>query len=186
MNTPIEDLFALAKEAIAPVVWTEKKAIQKFKESATPERVLEIEKAFQALEKRAEAAEAKLELVREQRDSELNRNTELEAKLAELERQEHDYVRYDCGCCGFETITECRDNAACPKCNHKPMGKTEIFTRPAPAVSLAELVPDGWQLVPVEPSWEMVSAAIKHHEGDAFLPVSLYKTMLAAASTSYE
>ncbi|MGX9249676.1 hypothetical protein ACWXWI_01930 [Pantoea ananatis] len=42
-------------------------------------------------------------------------------------------------------------------------------------------VPEGWKLVPVEPSWEMISAAIKHHEGDAFLPVSLYKTMLKAA-----
>lgn len=45
---------------------------------------------------RAEVAEAKLDLVREQRDSELNRNTELEAKLAELvpsklEEKEGDY-----------------------------------------------------------------------------------------------
>ena len=56
----------------------------------------DIVEAFQSMEKeaqknlegalawqnRAEAAEAKLALVREQRDSELNRNTELEAKLA--------------------------------------------------------------------------------------------------------
>lgn len=41
--------------------------------------------------------------------------------------------------------------------------------------------PAGWKLVPVEPNWEMISAAIKSHEGDAFLPVSLYKSMLAAA-----
>ena len=51
---------------------------------------------------------------------------------------------------------------------------------PAPPVA-APAVPDGWKLVPVEPSWEMISAAIKTHEGDAFLPVSLYKTMMAAA-----
>lgn len=50
----------------------------------------------------------------------------------------------------------------------------------APPVAALRL-PDGWKLVPVEPSWEMVSAAIKSHEGDAFLPVSLYKSMLAAA-----
>jgi hypothetical protein len=51
---------------------------------------------------------------------------------------------------------------------------------PAPPVA-APAVPDGWKLVPVEPTWEMISAAIKTHEGDAFLPVSLYKTMLASA-----
>lgn len=42
-------------------------------------------------------------------------------------------------------------------------------------------IPDGWKLVPVEPVWPMIAAAIKHHEGEAFLPVSLYKAMLAAA-----
>lgn len=42
-------------------------------------------------------------------------------------------------------------------------------------------VPDGWKLVPLEPHWSMIDAAIKHHEGEAFLPVSLYKAMLAAA-----
>ena len=48
--------------------------------------VIAIAEAFQALEQRAEAAEERLELVREQRDSELNRNTELEAALAEEKR----------------------------------------------------------------------------------------------------
>lgn len=43
------------------------------------------------------------------------------------------------------------------------------------------VIKPGHALVPVEPSWEMISAAIKSHEGDAFLPVSLYKSMLAAA-----
>lgn len=45
----------------------------------------------------------------------------------------------------------------------------------------AASVPDGWKLVPLEPHWSMIDAAIKHHEGEAFLPVSLYKAMLAAA-----
>lgn len=60
MNTPIKDLFALAEEAIWPVIWSEKKALDKFKESATPERVREVAEAFRALEQRAEAAEAEL------------------------------------------------------------------------------------------------------------------------------
>lgn len=38
-----------------------------------------------------------------------------------------------------------------------------------------------YKLVPVEPTQEMVEAARQHHEGEAYLPVSLYKAMLAAA-----
>jgi len=37
------------------------------------------------------------------------------------------------------------------------------------------------KLVPVEPTPEMVEAAREHHEGEAYLPVSLYKAMFAAA-----
>ncbi|WP_209634562.1 hypothetical protein [Cronobacter sakazakii] len=57
--------------------------------------------------------------------------------LALRERAEPDYIRYDCGCCGWETIEDWRDNDACPKCNHKPMGKTELYTTPP-----APVVPD--------------------------------------------
>ena len=42
-------------------------------------------------------------------------------------------------------------------------------------------VPDGWRLVPVEPNHGMIVAAASEHEGDFYLPVSLYKAMLAAA-----
>ena len=38
-----------------------------------------------------------------------------------------------------------------------------------------------YKLVPVEPTTEMIMAARKHHEGDAYLPNSLYASMLAAA-----
>ena len=43
---------------------------------------------------------------------------------------EPDYIRYDCGCCGWETIEDWRESDVCPKCNHKPMGKTELYTTP--------------------------------------------------------
>jgi len=113
MNTPIEDLFALAEEAIAPVIWTEKKALQKFKESATPERLREVAEAFRALEQRAEAAEA---------------------KLAELAKQEPVLFRDSQGCFVSkgkgERLIESGEYA------------TPYYLRPAPAVSLAELVPD--------------------------------------------
>ena len=42
-------------------------------------------------------------------------------------------------------------------------------------------VHDGWKLVPVEPNHGMIVAAASEHEGDFYLPVSLYKAMLAAA-----
>lgn len=42
-------------------------------------------------------------------------------------------------------------------------------------------VPEGWQVVPVEPTREMIDAARQHHEGEAYLPFSLYRAMLAAA-----
>lgn len=46
-----------------------------------------------------------------------------------------DYIRRDCGCCGFESLNYFQDSAACPMCNHTPMGKTELYTAPpAPAV----------------------------------------------------
>ncbi|PUY28337.1 DUF551 domain-containing protein [Cronobacter sakazakii] len=53
------------------------------------------------------------------------------------ELAEPDYIRYDCGCCGWETIEDWRDNDVCPKCNHKPLGKTGLYTAP-PAPSIAD------------------------------------------------
>lgn len=41
--------------------------------------------------------------------------------------------------------------------------------------------PEGWQMVPVEPTREMIDAARQHHEGEAYLLFSLYKATLAAA-----
>lgn len=118
MNTPIKDLFALAEEAIAPVIWTEKKALKKFKEAATPEQLREVAKAFRSLEQRAEAAEA---------------------KLAELEKQEpvawlvlnsnEGYVERNPDVVAF------LEGSGLTKC--KP-----LFTRPSPAINLAEMVPE--------------------------------------------
>jgi len=36
-------------------------------------------------------------------------------------------------------------------------------------------------LVPKEPTDAMIASAREHHEGEAYLPVSLYRAMLAAA-----
>jgi hypothetical protein len=42
-------------------------------------------------------------------------------------------------------------------------------------------VPAGYALVPVEPTEAMLDAAREHHEGEHYLPVSLWRSMLAAA-----
>lgn len=62
---------------------------------------------------------------------------------------------------------------------------------PAPSVPDGPLVdegskaghsaPEGWQLVPIDPTPEMVLSARMHHEGHPYLPVSVYRAMLAAA-----
>lgn len=60
------------------------------------------------------------------------------------------------------------------------LGQTLYTAPPAPAVSLAELVPDGWQLVPVEPTEEMIAAGDQFMDGLSRLG-SAYDAMLAAA-----
>lgn len=41
-------------------------------------------------------------------------------------------------------------------------------------------VPDGWTLVPIKPTLEMVKNAATDHEGESWLPHSLWASMLAA------
>ena len=54
----------------------------------------------------------------------------------------------------------------------------------APSASIDAAQPaqrEGWVLVPKEPTDAMIASAREHHEGEAYLPVSLYRAMLAAA-----
>lgn len=46
---------------------------------------------------------------------------------------------------------------------------------------LASASRDGYKLVPVEPTKEMIQAARKEHEGAPILPYSFYKAMIDAA-----
>ncbi|HFD0468249.1 TPA: hypothetical protein ACF01X_001534 [Yersinia enterocolitica] len=42
-------------------------------------------------------------------------------------------------------------------------------------------IPEGWKLVPIELTAEMAQAAGEAHEGESYLPYSIYRAMLAAA-----
>lgn len=94
------------------------------------------EQLIKRLEEQQSGARYALSFVQ---DSEILRDIEMDLRITEIARAsleaEPDYIRYDCGCCGWETLKDWSDNDVCPKCNHKPMGKTELFTAPpAPVV----------------------------------------------------
>ena len=45
----------------------------------------------------------------------------------------------------------------------------------------AQVVPEGFVLMPIKPTETMVMAVVKEHEGDAFLPYSLYDAYVKQA-----
>lgn len=57
---------------------------------------------------------------------------------------------------------------------------TELHDEAAPAVSLTEMVPEGWKLVPFEPTEEMIAAGDQFMDGLSRLG-DAYEAMLAAA-----
>ena len=100
----------------------------------------------------------------------------LEAKLAELEKQEPAAHAWDVpkfpG--SSQMVTEL--------CSPRQKDAYPVFKRPSPAVSLAELVTDGWKLVPVEPNRQMMAQghfALGGTDRGKFRRI--YQAMLAAA-----
>lgn len=85
-----------------------------WKAKANPTAILAIAEAFRALEQRAEEAEA---------------------KLAELERQEP--VAYS-----WRSFKKAQLTRTMPESWKQPRDIKPLFTRPAPAINLAEMVPE--------------------------------------------
>lgn len=121
-----------------------------FIEACSPDAIIEIAEEFRALEQRAEAAEreaanAKYEWGEAQAnyDSSKKVNSALRAKLAELDKQKP--VAY---VMGEETIDDFNSGyeffAVRDAEHEEEMDNIPLFTRPAPAIDLAELVPDKW------------------------------------------
>lgn len=101
-------------------------------ELCSPENILAIAEAFREMGQRAEAAEAESERWKEEAIKAHEESEVVLAKLAELEKQEH-YVEVMQD--GPMTFCHWMKPA-----NELPNG-AKLFAQPAPAVSLAELVP---------------------------------------------
>lgn len=65
----------------------------------------------------------------------------------------------------------------------KDKAQADYETRILSALEIARLpaVPDGWKLVPVEPTKNMIDATSPAHEGEAIIAKVMYRAMLAAA-----
>lgn len=53
--------------------------------------------------------------------------------------KEPDYIRYDCGCCGHETLVIQHENI-CPICGHRPMRETSLYETAPVQDNFASLV----------------------------------------------
>ena len=59
----------------------------------------------------------------------------------------------------------------------------ELLKAQAPSAPVAREVPEGWQLVPLKPTLDMLDAELVKHPSDVFVNESLWRAMLAAAPT---
>lgn len=66
---------------------------------------------------------------------------------------ETDYVRYSCGCCGYESLSY---KHICPKCNHHTLRADKLYTAPPAPV-----------LKPIELPEALLPA--NHKSGEAFM-----------------
>ena len=71
-----------------------------------------------------------------------------------------------CNACGRKGVIQCVEGHAAVLWETDAEFDESNQMHPAPAVNLADLVPDGWRLVPANPTWEMLAAdgCNKHHE----------------------
>lgn len=85
---------------------------------------------------------------------------------------------WECSACGAfyaDKITACDCYMdGCTTLNHYHATLTSAGNSP--------VIPEGWMMVPIEPTAEMAQAARDCYEGESFLPYSIYRAMLAAAT----
>lgn len=113
-----------------------------------------------------------LELRRHRLENWKQRAEAAEAKLAELEKQE---AIFQVEVSGNHWLNAGPVDDS--DFTGLPDGVNLLYARPAPA---ADLVPEGWKMVPVEPTEEMIAAGDQFMDGLSSLG-DAYDAMLAAA-----
>lgn len=127
----LNELEALAKQCTSMKVDVNTDAAYaNFITQIEPEHIIDISEHVRELEQRAEAAEA---------------------KLAELDKQE---AIFQVEVSGNHWLNAGPVDDS--DFTGLPDGVNLLYARPVPAVNLADLVPDGWKLVPIEPTKRMI------------------------------
>ncbi|MEN0626044.1 hypothetical protein AAIG33_01220 [Phytobacter ursingii] len=75
---------------------------------------------------------------------EVSMATELKTYRDILATEEPDYIRYSCGCCGYESLSPV---SVCPTCNFDNIEETPLFMHSAPSIPV----------VPDEKYWYLIS-----------------------------
>jgi hypothetical protein len=87
---------------------------------------------------------------------EVSMATELKTHRDILATEEPDYIRYSCGCCGYESLSPF---SVCLTCNFDNIEETPLFMHPEPPIP--DEVPKGWKLVPTTATPAMARAGGK-------------------------
>ena len=132
-------------------------------------------------QQRAEAAEAKLEIGYKWRDLALQFDGHRMQALSLLKMIVNDAP--------VEQYQSARNFLNSPPLSGEDIMKERIAAiagRGAPAINLAELVPEGWKLVPVEPTTEMLEEIWLDERFKEVAMKRRYQALLAAAPTPHE
>ncbi|HHH0143639.1 TPA: hypothetical protein ACPZB9_004345 [Yersinia enterocolitica] len=101
------------------------------------------------------------------------------ARIALAAKRAEPIYQYQSGVCMFDDIEWVWDD--CDKgfyVQYDPTRRRIVYTTPQ---LNSQEIPEGWKLVPIELTAEMAQAAGEAHEGESYLPYSIYRAMLSAA-----
>ncbi|EON3359560.1 hypothetical protein ACNHFS_004604 [Yersinia enterocolitica] len=103
------------------------------------------------------------------------------ARIALAAKRSEPIYQYQSGVCndqfdGIEWVWDDCDKGFYNQ--YDPARRRIVYT--TPQLNSPE-IPEGWKLVPIELTAEMAQAAKEAHEGESYLPYSIYRAMLAAA-----
>ncbi|OJC57057.1 hypothetical protein AXW37_12310 [Yersinia ruckeri] len=103
------------------------------------------------------------------------------ARIALAAKRAEPIYQYQSGICndqfdGIEWVWDDCDKGFYNQYDHTR--RRIVYTTPQ---FKSQEIPEGWKLVPIELTAEMAQAAREAHEGESYLPYSIYRAMIAAA-----